>query len=131
MAKLRWYQRLASWHRHLVNPPKSTVKVVEAGFAVAEDSGVLVRYVGWDEVTHIYAYKLDMGTWDEAVLCFVLLDKQRIEVWESWLGFGGLLEATIARTGWQGDWFNDVVMPPFARNFRVLWNAEKSAPFAR
>lgn len=130
MAKSRWYQRLDNWYRRKANPfpPKDTVELVGGGFRIAQDNGVLIRDVGWDDVAKVYAYKLDMGTWDDAVLCFELLDKHRIEVWESWLGFGALLEATVARTGWQGDWFNDVVMPPFATNFSLLWSANCGQP---
>lgn len=120
-----WIRQLGNWRRRRSNPPDPTVRLVEGGFRVWRDGKEPIE-VAWSEVSRVYAFKLDLGTIDCAMLGFELIDERRVEVGESWPGFESLLDVTIDRTGWRGDWINDVVTPPSATNLRVLWNARRS-----
>ncbi len=78
--------------------------------------------VAWSAIHAIATYKLDLGTYDEICLAFNVVGSSWVEVPESTPGFSDLM-AVVSRRYPEvpRDWHQDVMLPAFATNYRVLW----------
>ncbi len=102
--------------------------LTEDGFRL-QKRGRCKYEVRWDEVVEIQTFKRDLFTTDEICLGFCLVGDERVEAWESMIGFEAFSERVRAVfPSIPGDWLAQVVQPPFATNQRTLWRrAEKSS----
>ncbi|MDQ3440101.1 MAG: hypothetical protein M3478_07095 [Planctomycetota bacterium] len=80
------------------------------------------RAVNWAAVQAIATYKRDLFIHDDVCLAFQTDADTWVEVSEDEPGFK-LLIAEVERRYPEvpRDWFAEVMLPPFAANYRVLW----------
>jgi hypothetical protein len=96
---------------------------------VADDAGVRLVLDGrtvspafdWGEVTEIRVFKRDLGIVDDVRLAFQVRGRW-YEFSEEQEGFGDLgVKILEVFPEVPGDWFSEVVQPPFATNERLLF----------
>ena len=94
------------------------VTLTRSGFLVKNQSGELQETVHWNRVTHIFAYKKDLGTTDLVCLGWQLDDNdQTLEVHEEMLGFKKLNQAMLEQYKSIPDtWAMDIYFPAFELN---------------
>ncbi len=97
------------------------------GFDVVlqDESRVSIK---WASVTQVVTYKYDMFGYDEIVIAFAVLERPEVlqEVWEEWHGFKALSAELEGKLGIAPEWYETVMLPPFATNYRVLLERQPS-----
>ena len=102
--------------------PKRKVLFDDVGFTVFEEEKQIVR-VEWVSVKEVFAYKVDLGTYDEICIGF-RFDDTGAHWWisEEFEGYKELVGELTARfIGINTDWFHEVAFPAFAYNRTTLW----------
>ena len=99
------------------------VELDPSGFSVAGS------HVPWSTVLEVFAYKQDLGTYDDLRLGFrISSDGTFWSVSEDWSGYRELVAELPERfPGIRTDWFSQVAFPAFAINLTTLWGE----PFPR
>lgn len=117
---------LAEWTRGKLNYLfNKDIRLVphETGFSIVESAdNSVITTVPWHEVRAIRTFKRDLMCYDMICLSYQLTDKSWIETWETNEGF--LTVAEQARAVFPDipeDWYNTVMMPPFATNDALLY----------
>jgi hypothetical protein len=82
--------------------------------------------LAWSAISRVAAYKYDLFAVDEIVLAFETNDRPDvlIEVSEEWPGFADLFVPLTRELGVEAGWYNDVMHPAFATNYRVIFERE-------
>ena len=104
-----------------------TISLGERGFDLIV-IGLPAISVHWHEVTRISTYKHDLFAVDSVCLLFELAGERSVEVWEEDDGFRRL--ADHLRDYFNEvpiDWYEEVLLPPFASNARVLYERHQSS----
>lgn len=104
--------------------PGRTIQLEADGFSVVEAGEPEAVRCRWADVREVFAYKLDLFSYDEICLGF-RLDAAGRHAWvgESYTGYRELLAELPRRfPGIRTDWFSDVVHPAFAENRMTLWS---------
>lgn len=98
------------------------IRLSTDGFSVIDRDGTLHSVV-WASVKEIFAFKLDLGTFDTIRLGFrVAFDGTYYEVDEDDAGFQELLAEIERRLGIADkDWWTKVAFPAFGTNRTTLW----------
>jgi hypothetical protein len=112
------------WHQfwQAGKQPEPDIVVGDDGFSVARGGQTFFR-VHWSDVREVFAFKRDLGTYDEICVGFRISDQgDYYEVNEDSPGYNALL-AAVARafTGYDNDWWHKVAFPAFATNRTTLW----------
>lgn len=99
------------------------ITLTGTGFQVKEKSEELLETVHWNRVTHIFAYKKDLGTTDLVCLGWKLDNSdQTLEVHEDMLGFKKLNQAMLEHyKSIPETWAMDIYFPAFETNLTLLW----------
>jgi hypothetical protein len=108
---------------------KRDVRFDDAGFSVFEEEEKKAS-VPWSEVLEIFAYKLDLGMYDEICIGF-RVDTAGTHWWvsEEFVGYRDFVEELGRRfPGIRTDWFSDVAFPAFVENRTTLWGEPWSPP---
>lgn len=92
------------------------------GFAIVTPDGERHR-VRWRDVTRVATYKLDLFAVDSIVLAFETSERPGLvlEVREEYAGFRDLFSPLASELGVDTEWYRTVMLPPFAMNYRVLF----------
>ncbi|MEH3101239.1 hypothetical protein [Sphingomonas adhaesiva] len=102
---------------------KPEIVITDNGFAIVTAKSA--DAVSLDEVRAIVAYKLDELTTD-LVCCDIVTsaaDGEQIRtIHEELLGFDAAMKAFEALTGFDRQWRDAVVLPPFAMNRTVIYD---------
>jgi len=87
------------------------------------------QWVRWTSVTSVATYKYDRFAVDEIILAFETEQRPDlvIEVSEECLGFRDLFLPLERELGIGAGWFNEVMCPAFATNYRVLFERQNPA----
>ncbi|MFN8627383.1 MAG: hypothetical protein U0587_15545 [Candidatus Binatia bacterium] len=103
--------------------PEAQIELDELGFAVVAPDGKRFP-VRWSSVTRVATYKRDNFNTDEIVLAFEVADRPGYvqEVSEEWPGFQELLAPLELNLGIGPSWYQEVMLPAFEANFRVLFD---------
>lgn len=93
------------------------------GFSLLFPDGSTVD-IRWTAVVRVAAFKRDLFITDELVVAFETDDGpgRTTEVSEEWPGFQELLSGLETGLGIDASWYGDVIQPPFATNFREIYN---------
>ncbi len=107
----------------------TTIRLGSDGFSVIEHDGSL-HQVAWASVKEIFAFKLDIGTFDTIRLDFrVSDDDSYLQVDEDDAGFRDLLAEVERRFDIvDKNWWGKVAFPAFATNRTTLWGEPWSEP---
>jgi hypothetical protein len=81
----------------------------------------------WSEVRAVAAYKEDLFAYDEIWLAFKTSGNYWFEVSEHEEGFQAFAEEVGRRFSLPDGWFRELMLPAFARNYRVLWGQDRSS----
>jgi hypothetical protein len=75
----------------------------------------------WNDVCEVVTFKRDLGIYDDICLGF-RIDERWIEISEEIEGWGALTSALRVRFPTiPDDWYGAVMLPPFAKCYRVLY----------
>ena len=98
------------------------IRLTSDGFSITEHGG-LPNQLAWASVKEIFAFKLDMGTFDTIRLGFRVSDDGTYwQVDEDDPGFRELLAEVERRFDIvDEDWWSKVAFPAFATNRTTLW----------
>ena len=97
------------------------IEVTPDGFSVLH-RGKEVANVSWSSVKEIFAFKLDLGTYDTIRIGLrVADDGTYYDVDEDWLGYRALVAELERRFEIGDDWWSEVAFPAFATNRVTLW----------
>jgi hypothetical protein len=109
--------------------PQQEVKFDRDGFSVFEESTPKGRVL-WSEVVEVFAYKLDLGTYDEMCIGFRIdADGTHWCVSEEFVGYQELIQKLRDKyPGIRDDWFSTVAFPAFAPNRTTLWGESWTPP---
>jgi hypothetical protein len=109
--------------------PRRAVKFDSAGFEVFEGEESKTR-VRWSDVLEVFAYKVDLFTYDEICIGFrVTADGTHWWISEEFIGYRELIEELKQRfPGIRDDWFSTVAFPAFVPNRTTLWGESLSPP---
>ena len=108
-------------------PPRvRNVRILSDSFittAIDESS----QTVEWWDVARVVTYKVDCYAYDTIWLAFVRKsDHSEVHIPEDSEGFMDLASALVARfPGVSPEWFFDVMQPPFAENFTILFDSQQ------
>lgn len=107
----------------------TTIRLDADGFSIIEHDGS-VHQVAWVSVKEVFAFKLDMGTFDTIRLGFrVSGDDSCFQVDEDDPGFRDLLAEIERRFDIvDKDWSSKVAFPAFATNRTTLWGEPWTGP---
>jgi hypothetical protein len=116
---LRWLRERL--RRRNERPPTPHAELTSDGFAVVFPDGSRSE-VRWASVIAVVTYKYDLLTSDEIVIAFEVLERPGVlqEVSEEWAGFQVLCDQLECELGLSPDWYQEVMLPPFETNYRVL-----------
>jgi hypothetical protein len=121
---------LKNFFKTLVKKPEpriTTVEITDDGFITRKDDG-FVEKVYWQEIKAIYTYKVDCYGYDTIWLAFEREEKEEVHVPEDAKPFSDFMTAVNqAFPNINAEWYFDVMQPPFAENFTVLFEREKSS----
>jgi len=109
--------------------PKREVRFDDQGFTVLEKEEKKAS-VRWSEVLEIFAYKLDLGIYDEICVGF-RIDSAGTHWWvsEEFNGYREFIEELSRRfPEIRTDWFLDVAFPAFVENRTTLWGEPWAPP---
>lgn len=121
---------LKSFVRWLLDPSPSVdrrlsrVELNDAGFHLVGDDGTIA--IRWDSVARVATYKHDNFSIDEIILAFETPVYDRpIEVSEDCPGFDGLFGPLVSVLGVTPDWYQVVMKPAFAENYRIIYERSR------
>lgn len=93
-----------------------SVSVTNDGFTLD------AKAITWSSVQAIATYKHDLFSYDDICLAFKVSDATWVEVSEEEPGFQLLVdEVELRYPEVPRDWLDAVMLPAFARNYRVVW----------
>jgi len=101
------------------------LELQDGGFHLVQ-GGVRLSTVNWQDVRMVRAFKRDLWSHDMICLAFEVGDDEWIEIWECMVDF--LIVCEKMKTmlaGVPDDWYQDMMLPPFALNLRVLWQRDR------
>ncbi len=115
----------------LFNPPKQdgpgwpdrVLKIDDTGFVVIDAKDPAEVRCDWVSVREVFAYKIDLFSYDEICLGF-RVDDAGTSWWvgESYTGYQALLDELPRRfQGIKTDWIRAVSVPAFVENRMTLW----------
>ncbi|MEO0586144.1 MAG: hypothetical protein AAF078_00730 [Planctomycetota bacterium] len=100
-----------------------SVSLAADGFEITHPKGDFKR-VQWGQVARISTYKQDCYVYDMIVVELEVGD-QSFRVTEADAGWSDFCEAMQTRfSSIPGDWYQQVMFPPFETNFQVLWSRQ-------
>ena len=100
------------------------IEPTDAGFdLIGPDAAV--QHVRWSALTRVVTLKYDLFAVDEIVLIFET-GSTAIEVSEDCAGFGTLFEPLERELGVNPEWYQTVMRPAFATNYRVIYERSGS-----
>ena len=79
------------------------------------------RFVSWQDIQEIAAYKIDLLTVDEVRFSFAVSSGQALVVSEEQRGFSELVSSLALEFPSVADWESKVINPAFAGNHIVLY----------
>jgi len=108
------------------------IRLTLDGFSLIGDDGT-GQQVPWTSVKEVFAFKVDLLTYDTIRLAFRVSDDGTYwEVDEDDPGFGELLSEVQRRLGTlDKDWWAKVAFPPFVANRTTLWGEQWTGPHNR
>ena len=118
---LGWLTRFPRWPSS--EPPvPPRIEIDAAGFSLRHPDGRRTL-VPWTSVWRVATFKYDNWAVDEIVLAFETVEHPGVvmEVSEDWPGFGDLFGPLEQELGISPDWYNEVMQPPLATNYRVIF----------
>jgi hypothetical protein len=81
--------------------------------------------VNWADVRKIVSYKHDNFSHDEIIVAFNLASGEVVEISEEWPDFSSVVEEMKRRfPNIPGDWYSNIMLPPFAANETVLYETD-------
>jgi hypothetical protein len=106
------------------------IEITADGFVVYYAHGAMI-YVLWDQISAIYGFKRDLGTTDIVCLSieYETPVKFFIEINEEITGYDCFLKEIEERSLVSIDYWNQLVLPPFATNYQVIY--EKKRPLTK
>jgi len=107
---------------------KSEVEVIGADeigvFTIRDNNKTLL--LKWEQVILIAVYKKDEFATDLICIEYGLVENTLVTIHEELEGYDSVVQRMHLRfEGIEKDWYSKIVLPPFERNYRVIY--EKSA----
>ncbi|PJJ79919.1 hypothetical protein [Mucilaginibacter auburnensis] len=79
----------------------------------------------WDDINTIFAYKVDLFTFDEICMDIFMANGNYLKIIESTDGWHEFLNKLNSRLSISDDWYDAVVKPAFTTNLTLVYDKEK------